>query len=223
MKHLCSYNGVTQNSCPTSVHGRKYGASYKAQIARGGRTWYLGTYKSMDAAAYVYDAAARRLEPWSDRGTKLNFPAEFEPASKLAALELRDYQAHIDDALAYLRASFPGREEAARLQATCVAPQEGVDLLLSRLDSSEAEHKNSAKVMASLKHHIIQELRRFEDALKEAKVLSDFYKAQVSERDAKIEALESKLDLKEHAASIPEVLTFKPIKKALPTSASFES
>jgi len=222
MKPSNMYSGVSQNNSPRDlrVGGRP---SYKAQISRAGRPWYLGTYVSPEAAAYAFDHASRRLDPWTDRSYKLNFPGEAEPASKLNAVEFRSLSEYLETALEYLRTTYPGREEAAKLGRASASLEEGLNLLLRGLDESASQIVNTAKVVSALRFRVEAEVRRHSDAAKEAKVLSDFYKAQVSERDAKIEALESKLDLKEHAASIPEVLTFKPIKKALPTSASFES
>lgn len=94
---MSKYNGVVGN------HG-----SFKAQIARKGKVFYLGNFSSEVQAAHAYDRAIRMTQAWSTRKISPNFADSSVPddESKFTKFE--------HQMLTYLRTYFPEAERDAR-------------------------------------------------------------------------------------------------------------
>lgn len=138
--------------------------SFKAQIGRKGKIFYLGTFPTKTEAGSYYDRAVLLTSAWTERTSAVNFDNSVAPEPG----EQTDYERAM---LEHLRHFFPDAEkqELRRKELALETP----DVLIGRLEDSRVRAETNAletrQVLDDCERHILstaQEMTELRNSLK---------------------------------------------------------
>lgn len=159
MAHI-KFSGVTSN-----------GSGFKAQLARKGKMFYLGTFESEIGAAQAHDRATLLTRAWTDRRHGLNFDESEKPADdKLSSFEKQMME--------FLRDRYPEAEQDHRNRSA--ADFFTPDVLLRDFDTLSERGSSFFELLGETLRSSERTIRGMAAQLAENQALTAFYKDKVA-------------------------------------------
>lgn len=169
--HSMSYNykGTTPN------HG-----SYKAQLLRRGKLFYLGTYKEETEAAKAYDRGVFLTEPWTTKRQALNFQDSTKPPES----DINEYEQNM---LIFLRTHYPEAEKNHKIRVS--VEDETPDGILNDLSGILERTAGLQSLLSDFRTGANRAIHRMAVDNAELKQLNQWYKERLEATEAELAKL----------------------------------